>query len=149
MRAVVQRVTRASVRVDGNTVGAVARGVLVYLGVSRRDTEQDAVYLAEKICTLRVFPDDASKFNRALSDVGGAILLVSQFTLYGDCRRGRRPSFTDAAEPTHGRFLYERVAALLRSKGFTVETGIFGAHMEVESINDGPVTILLDSEKTF
>lgn len=147
MRAVLQRVTQARVEVEGKIVGQIGRGVLVYLGVGRADTEAQAIWIAEKIVHLRLFADTAGKMNLALADVGGDVLLVSQFTLYGDCRKGRRPSFDEAAEPELGRLLYQIVAELLRGAGLRVETGIFGANMAVTSVNDGPVTFLLQKEE--
>ncbi|MBL7645975.1 MAG: D-tyrosyl-tRNA(Tyr) deacylase [Candidatus Hydrogenedentes bacterium] len=149
MRAVVQRVRHASVRVDEEIVGAIGHGLLVLLGVDVSDGNSDADYLADKIFGLRIFNDDDGKFNRSLEDVGGAVLLVSQFTLHGDCRKGRRPSFIAAARPEQAIPLYERVGSLLREKGVEVANGIFGAHMAVELLNDGPVTLLLDSGKAF
>ena len=149
MRAVVQRVRHASVRVDEEIVGAIGQGLLVLLGVDVNDGNSDADYLADKIIGLRIFHDDDGKFNRSLEDVGGAVLLVSQFTLHGDCRKGRRPSFIAAARPEQAIPLYERVGSLLREKGVEVANGVFGAHMEVELLNDGPVTLLLDSGKAF
>ncbi len=149
MRAVVQRVRHASVRVDEEIVGAIGQGLLVLLGVDVNDGSGDADYMADKIIGLRIFNDDDGKFNRSLEDVGGAVLLVSQFTLHGDCRKGRRPSFIAAARPEQAIPLYERVGSLLREKGVEVANGIFGAHMEVELLNDGPVTLLLDSGKAF
>jgi D-tyrosyl-tRNA(Tyr) deacylase len=149
MRAVVQRVTQASVRVDGETIGAIDRGFMVLLGVALDDTEDDARFMAAKIAGLRIFDDEHGAMNRALADVDGAILLISQFTLLGDARRGRRPSFIDAARGEPAEALYERVGALLRESGLRVETGRFGADMAVVLTNDGPVTILLDSKKTF
>lgn len=149
MRAVVQRVRHSSVTVDGAVVGAIGSGFLVLLGVDVNDSGQDATYIADKIIGLRIFNDSEGKFNLSLLDVGGAVLLVSQFTLYGDCRKGRRPSFVAAARPEQAIPLYERVGELLREKGVEVATGIFGAHMDVELLNDGPVTLLLDSGKAF
>ena len=149
MRAVVQRVSRAEVRVDGIVVGAVERGFLVLLGVARADVEADAAALADKVAALRVFEDDAAKMNLALAEVGGAVLVVSQFTLLGDVRKGNRPSFVEAAPPEQGRALYQRFCELLRGKGLPVATGTFRAMMDVELVNDGPVTILLDSRKAF
>jgi D-tyrosyl-tRNA(Tyr) deacylase len=149
LRAVVQRVRHASVRVDEEIVGAIGQGLLVLLGVDVNDGSGDADYMADKIIGLRIFNDDDGKFNRSLEDVGGAVLLVSQFTLHGDCRKGRRPSFIAAARPEQAIPLYERVGSLLREKGVEVANGIFGAHMEVELLNDGPVTLLLDSGKAF
>lgn len=149
MRACVQRVARASVTVDGEVVGAIARGALVLLGVAGDDTEADVTYLAEKITGLRIFEDADGKMNASLADIGGAILVVSQFTLYGDCRKGRRPSFTDAAPPELAERLYERFVAEVRRLGIPVATGRFRANMQVELINDGPVTMLLESRKQF
>jgi D-aminoacyl-tRNA deacylase len=149
VRAVVQRVTRASVAVAGETVGAIERGFLVLVGVSVDDGEADADALAQKIAGLRVFDDDAGAMNLALADVGGAVLVVSQFTLLGDVRKGRRPSFIAAARGEQAEALYERVAAGLREAGLVVATGRFGADMAVELLNDGPVTILIDTKRTF
>lgn len=149
MRAVVQRVSRASVRVDGATVGEIGPGLLALIGVADDDGPADATYIAGKIRDLRVFEDDNGKMNRALSDVGGAVLAVSQFTLYGDCRKGRRPSFDRAAPPDAGRTLFDAVVHELRAAGVRVDTGRFQSHMAVDLVNDGPVTILLDSRKTF
>ena len=149
MRAVLQRVTEASVTVDGAVTGQIAVGLLALVGVETSDTEADARYLAEKIHGLRIFRDDEGKFNRDIAEAGGAVLLVSQFTLHGDCRKGRRPSFIDAARPEVAEPLYQRLAEMLRERGLTVATGIFGAHMDVRLLNDGPVTILLDSRKHF
>lgn len=145
MRAVVQRVSEASVAVEGQVVGAIGRGFLVLLGVTHDDGEAQAAWLAHKIAGLRLFEDSAGKFNRSLQDVDGAVLLVSQFTLYGDARKGRRPSFTDAARPEHAEPLCQRVADLLRAEGVPVETGVFGAIMAVRLVNDGPVTLWLDT----
>ena len=145
MRALVQRVSRAKVCVDGQIVGRVGTGFLVLLGVGHGDTPEAARALATKIAKLRVFPDADGKMNRALADVGGAVLAVSQFTLYGDTRRGNRPSFTDAAPPELGRALYGEFCAALRTLGIEVGEGVFGAHMEVELVNDGPVTLWLES----
>jgi D-tyrosyl-tRNA(Tyr) deacylase len=147
MRAVVQRVSRASVTVSSEVVGQIDRGLLVLLGVTHADTEAAADYLAEKIAGLRIFEDDAGKMNLSVGDVGGAILAVSQFTLYGDARRGKRPSFDDAARPEQARKLYEYFVERIRALGVRCETGRFQEMMQVELVNEGPVTILLDSAK--
>lgn len=149
MRAVVQRVARATVTVDGDVVGAIDHGLLVYLGAARGDGPADLEYVASKVAGLRVFENDAGQMDLAVSDVGGAMLVVSQFTLFGDVRRGRRPSFTDAAEPDDANVLYEAFVANLRARGLPVETGRFRASMIVDAAVRGPVTILLDSRKTF
>jgi D-tyrosyl-tRNA(Tyr) deacylase len=149
MRAVVQRVSRAQVTVGNETVGKIERGLLVLLGVAGMDGAADADYLAEKIVGLRVFEDDAGKMNRAVGEMGGAVLVVSQFTLYGDVRRGKRPSFDAAAPPEQARLLYEYFVERIRSAGLHCETGRFQEMMQVDLVNDGPVTILLDSEKIF
>ncbi len=147
MRAVIQRVTSAVVTVGGTAVGEIERGLLVLLGVARGDTADDASRLASKIASLRIFEDGAGKMNLSVLETGGAVLLVSQFTLLADCRRGRRPSFTEAASPEEGRDLCERFAGFLRGEGLSVETGEFGAHMVVALQNDGPVTLVLDSRE--
>ena len=144
MRAVVQRVSRGSVSVGGEIVGAIKQGVVVLVGVTHGDTEKQAEWLARKIAGLRIFEDDAGKLNAGLLDVDGAALVISQFTLYADCRKGRRPSFTDAARPEVAEPLVEHFSQTLRDHGVPVETGAFGAHMLVEIHNDGPVTILLE-----
>ena len=149
MRAVVQRVSRASVKVEGKSTGEIALGLLVLLGVGQEDAEKDADYLAEKIAGLRIFEDDAGKMNLSVMDVSGAVLAVSQFTLFGDVRRGKRPSFDAAARPERARELYDYFVERVRSLGLRCETGRFQAMMQVELINDGPVTILLDSRKQF
>ena len=149
MRAVVQRVSRAKVTVAGEITGEIGQGLLVLLGVGRADTEAGSDYLADKIIGLRIFEDDAGKMNRSVAEVGGAVLAVSQFTLYGDVRKGKRPSFDDAARPEMARTLYERFVGRVRESGVRCETGRFQEMMEVELVNDGPVTILLDSEKVF
>jgi D-aminoacyl-tRNA deacylase len=149
VRAVIQRVSRARVVVEGQTVGQIGAGLLALIGVAADDGPGDVDYIAGKIRDLRVFDDEAGKLNRALADVGGAVLAVSQFTLYGDGRKGRRPSFDRAAAAETGRVLFEAVVAGLRAAGVAVETGTYRAHMQVELVNDGPVTILLDSRKEF
>ena len=145
-----QRVLRSEVRVDAQIVGKIEKGILVLLGVGMDDDQNDLAYLAEKIVNLRIFEDEQDKMNLSLLDVGGQMLVVSQFTLYGDCRRGRRPSYSDAARPEDAVILYEAFVNLIRSQyGLTVETGRFQAMMAVELVNDGPVTLLLDSKKEF
>jgi D-aminoacyl-tRNA deacylase len=145
MKAVIQRVTKASVHVEDKLVGQIGSGLLVLLGVARGDGEMDGRYLAEKIRTLRIFSDDQGKMNRSLVDIGGSVLLVSQFTLLAGMTNGRRPNFDDAAPPDEAHRLYEQVVAHLRQLGTHVETGVFAAHMQVELLNDGPVTLALDS----
>ncbi|MDZ7378912.1 MAG: D-aminoacyl-tRNA deacylase [candidate division KSB1 bacterium] len=147
MRAVVQRVRRACVRVDGRLVGAIGPGLLVFLGIAASDTEEDARWLCDKALHLRIFANDAGKFDRSVRDVGGEVLVVSQFTLLADVAKGRRPSFSDAAPPDRARELYAHFVGLLRQCGVSCATGEFGAHMEVELVNDGPVTIVMDSPK--
>ena len=149
MRAVVQRVSEASVIIDGQTVGEIRQGLMVLLGVARGDTSKDAAYLAEKTSGLRIFEDQEGKMNRSVEDISGSVLVVSQFTLLGDCRKGRRPGFTDAAEPELADSLYEEYVELLRQHGITVATGVFRAEMKVGLVNDGPVTMLLDIRKQF
>lgn len=149
MRAVIQRVTSASVTVDSEVVGRIDRGFLILLGVTGNDTQEDVIWLAAKIAGLRVFEDDDGKMNLDLKQIGGAALVVSQFTLYGDCRKGRRPSFVEAARPEQANELYQSFVAEMRGLGLPVETGTFQAHMDVQLLNDGPVTLLLDSKKTF
>lgn len=149
MRAVVQRVSRAEVRVDGKVTGSVGRGLLVLLGVDKADGDVDVTILADKVAALRIFEDEAGKMNLAAGDVAGGVLVVSQFTLLGDARKGNRPSFVDAAAPEFANELYERFCARLMEKGLPVATGVFRAHMDVELVNDGPVTILLESRKAF
>jgi D-aminoacyl-tRNA deacylase len=149
MRAVVQRVSRASVKVNVEITGAIELGLLVLLGVGQDDTEGDADYLADKISGLRIFEDDAGKMNLSVIDIGGAVLAVSQFTLFGDVRRGKRPSFDAAARPERARELYEYFVKRVRAMGLRCETGRFQAMMEVELVNRGPVTITLDSKKSF
>ena len=149
MRAVIQRVKEASVAVEGRTIGKIAEGLLVLLGVEAGDEETDLKYIYQKTTGLRIFQDEDGKMNLSVSDVGGELLGVSQFTLLGDVRKGKRPSFTASAEPEKARKLYEAFCDLAREDGFSVATGEFGAHMEVKLLNDGPVTILLDSRKRF
>lgn len=149
MRAVIQKVSKSRVEVDEKIVGEIGVGYMVLLGVSETDTDQDAFYIADKIMGLRIFEDDEGKLNRSILETGGSILLVSQFTLYGDAKKGRRPSFIRAAGKEKATSLLETVRRKIENAGLQVETGEFGAHMMVSLINDGPVTILLDSEKTF
>lgn len=149
MRAVVQRVSRASVTVNGEVTGEIEQGFLVLLGVEQDDTQDDVIYLAQKAAGLRVFEDADGKMNLALSDVNGKMLVVSQFTLLGDCRKGRRPSFVNAARPEQANELYQSFVAEVRGQGIEVETGRFQEHMDVELVNDGPITLLLDSKKQF
>jgi len=149
MRAVVQRVSRARVTVNDWTSGEIGLGLLVLLGVAHEDTEGDATYLAEKIAGLRIFEDEDGKMNRSVQDAGGSVLAISQFTLYGDVRRGKRPSFDGAAPPEHARRLYEFFVGRIQAAGLRCETGRFQEMMQVELVNEGPVTILLDSTKTF
>jgi D-tyrosyl-tRNA(Tyr) deacylase len=149
MRAVVQRVSSASVRVGERITGCIDRGLLVLLGIGSQDGPDDVSYVAGKVRDLRIFPDDGGKMNRDVAEAGGAVLLVSQFTLFGDMRNGRRPSFVAAAPPELAQALYEATARALRERGLRVETGEFRAHMDVSLVNDGPVTILLDSSKQF
>ena len=147
MRSVVQRVSRGVVRVDRQVVGEVGHGLVVLLGVADGDASEDARWTADKLAQLRIFEDEAGKMNRSVQEVGGSILLVSQFTLLGDARKGNRPSFTGAAPPEQASALYEEVAASLRSRSVPVATGVFRAHMEVELVNDGPVTLIIDSRR--
>ncbi len=147
MRAVVQRVDRASVTVDGQLTGKVERGLLVLLGVAEGDTDKDLHYIVDKVCGLRIFEDAEGKMNLSVQDIGGSLLAVSQFTLCGDCRKGKRPSFDKAAKPDTANVFYEQFVEQCRAKGLPVETGVFRAHMLVELVNNGPVTILLDSTK--
>ena len=147
MRAVLTRVKSASVTVDGSVIGQIGQGFLILLGVTHEDTESQAVKLADKLMGLRIFEDENGKMNRSLEDVGGQVLVVSQFTLYGNCKKGRRPEFLAAARPEIAIPLYEKFIALCRDKGFSVETGEFGAEMLVESVNDGPVTLIVDTDQ--
>ncbi len=149
MRAVVQRVKEASVKVEEQIKGSIGKGLLIYLGVEEGDREEDATLLAEKICNLRIFEDKNDKMNRSLLDEQGSILAVSQFTLLGDCRKGRRPSFSNAGKPEEANRLYQKFVFACEQQGLLVKTGVFQAHMQVSSTNDGPVTLLLDSKKTF
>ena len=149
MRAVIQRVLQAEVETEGRSVGQIDKGLLVYLSVGRGDTIKDAEFMAEKLVNLRIFSDEAGKMNRSVVDVGGAILLVSNFTLHGDCRKGRRPGFDAAAEPKLAQQLYEKVIELIAEQGVAVEKGAFGEYMQVSSVNDGPVTFLVDSSRLF
>lgn len=149
MRAVIQRVSQAKVEVEGSTIGQIGPGLLVYLGVGKGDTEKDAEFMADKLVNLRIFADEAGKMNRSVIEIGGGILLVSNFTLYGDCRKGRRPGLDPAAEPTLAEALYEKVATLIAASDVPVARGSFGAYMQVSSLNDGPVTFLLDSTRLF
>ncbi|QDV16970.1 D-tyrosyl-tRNA(Tyr) deacylase [Gimesia panareensis] len=149
MRAVVQRVSRASVTVNGEITGQIEQGFLVLLGVEQSDTQDDVIYLAQKTVGLRVFEDAEGKMNLALADVNGKMLVVSQFTLLGDCRKGRRPSFVNAARPEQANELYQSFVAEVKGHGIAVETGRFQEHMDVELVNDGPITLLLDSRKQF
>ena len=147
MRAVLTRVKSASVTVDGSVIGQIGQGFLILLGVTHEDTEAQAVKLADKLMGLRIFEDENGKMNSSLEDVGGQVLVVSQFTLYGNCKKGRRPEFLAAARPEIAIPLYEKFIALCRDKGFSVETGEFGAEMLVESVNDGPVTLIVDTDQ--
>ena len=146
MRLVVQRSKEAKVTVEGKVTGSIAKGFVVLVGVTHEDKEEDAAFLAEKVANLRVFEDEAGKMNLSLLDAGGEILSVSQFTLYGDCRKGRRPNFMDAAKPDHAISIYEAFNRFLSEKGIKVETGVFGAMMDVELTTDGPVTLIIDSK---
>lgn len=149
MRAVVQRVRCASVSVGGKIIGKIGHGLLVFLGIGKEDLEADLLYTAEKMINLRIFADDRDKMNLSLRDVQGQLLIISQFTLYGDCRKGRRPAFDHAMPPDEAEKQYERFIAYCRQLGIDVQTGQFGADMQVESCNDGPVTMLIDSKKSF
>ena len=149
MRAVVQRVTSSKVTVDGKVTGKIDKGLNVLIGVETRDTEKDAAYIADKVTGLRIFTDSEDKMNLSVKDIGGSVLAISQFTLLGDVRKGKRPSFVEAMEPDEANRLYEYTCDRIRDNGITVETGVFQAHMDVEIQNDGPVTIILDSRKRF
>ena len=145
MRAVIQRVSRASVTVDGAITGSIERGLLVFLGVGKEDSQKDINFIAGKIANLRIFEDNSGRMNLSVSDIGGAVLLISQFTLFGDCRKGRRPDFTAAGPPDMANKLYEQTVTAVKSKGVPVQTGVFAAHMDIDALNDGPVTLILDS----
>jgi D-tyrosyl-tRNA(Tyr) deacylase len=147
MRSVVQRVKRASVKVQGDEVGSISSGLLVFLGVGKQDTQADLNWMVKKLVDLRIFENTDGKMNYSVNDISGEILLVSQFTLYGDCRKGNRPSFSEAALPDTAENMYKQMIEAINQRGIKLETGIFGAEMEVELVNDGPVTILLDSKK--
>lgn len=147
MRAVVQRVKKADVSVDGEIIGEIDNGLLVFLGIGDGDNEEDLKYIADKLIGLRIFSDENDKMNLSVTDIGGSVLAISQFTLYGDCRKGRRPKFTAAMEPTEARRLYGEFVAYLKKAGINTAQGEFGADMSVRLVNDGPVTILLDSSK--
>ena len=147
MRAVVQRVHQASVKVNGTVTGSIRRGLLIFLGVGKEDTDKDINFIADKVVNLRVFEDADHKMNLSVKDIDGAILLISQFTLYGNCRKSRRPDFTEAGLPELAKPLYQQTLLAIKEKGVPVETGIFATHMDIESINDGPVTLILDSQR--
>ena len=149
MRAVVQRVSYANVKVDGEIIGSIDNGIMVLLGVGTEDNENDIKYLSEKILNLRIFEDENGKMNLSLMDIKGEVLIISQFTLYGDCRKGRRPSFDKAGLPDEAKKLYERFIEVCGESGLKIQTGIFGADMKVSLLNDGPVTLMLDSKKLF
>ena len=149
MRIVVQRASRGRVTVEGQVTGEIGRGLVLLVGVTHEDTREDADYLVDKVVNLRIFEDESEKMNLSLLDIGGALLSVSQFTLYGDCRKGRRPNFMEAARPDQAKELYDYFNEKARSLGVQVETGVFGAMMDVELTNDGPVTLLLDSKRSF
>ena len=145
MKAVIQRVTEAKVEVDGETIGQIQNGLLVYISVGKGDGDKDVQFVADKLANLRIFPDQQDKMNLSVKDVGGSILLVSNFTLHGNCQKGRRPGFDAAAEPKQAENLYEKLINFIRQSGINVQTGIFAAHMHISSINDGPVTFILES----
>jgi D-aminoacyl-tRNA deacylase len=147
MRVVVQRSKKASVTVEGKITGQISKGLVLLVGVTHEDTVEDAEFVADKVANLRIFEDGNEKMNFSLLDVGGEILSVSQFTLYGDCRKGRRPNFMDAARPEHAKIVYDQFNNILREKGIIVETGVFGAMMDVSLTNDGPVTLIIESKK--
>jgi D-tyrosyl-tRNA(Tyr) deacylase len=149
MRAVIQRVKNARVEVNGACVGSIGKGLLVYLGIHHADGPDDVDYVTDKIASLRLFEDEGEKMNLSIQELDGEVLLISQFTLYGDCRKGRRPSFSAAAPPEKAQILYERVIEKCRERGLKIQTGVFREMMEVKSVNDGPVTLLLDSARTY
>lgn len=149
MRSVIQRVNYASVKINDEIIGKINKGILVLLGICDEDTEKDMVYMADKITGLRIFEDENDKMNLSLEDIGGELLVVSQFTLFGDCRKGKRPSFSSAGKPEYANEMYENFIMYLKEKGFTIQTGKFGADMKVELLNDGPVTLMIDSKKNF
>ena len=149
MRSVIQRVSYATVKVDGEIIGEIRKGLLVLLGVCDEDTEKDLIYMVDKITGLRIFEDEEKKMNLSVEDIGGELLVVSQFTLFGDCRKGKRPSFSSAGKPDYANEMYEKFIKLLKEKNLKVESGRFGADMKVELLNDGPVTLLIDSKKMF
>lgn len=149
MRAIVQRVTSSNVKVEGSIVGEIARGILVLIGISKEDTMEDIIYTKDKLINLRIFEDSEGKMNLSLKDIAGELLIVSQFTLYGDCRKGRRPNFMEALSGDEANKLYETFVEQCKQEGLTVKTGVFGANMEVNIVNDGPVTLLIDSKKIF
>ncbi|MFC1739657.1 D-aminoacyl-tRNA deacylase [Planctomycetota bacterium] len=149
MRAVVQRILQAEVEINGEIKGRCERGLLVYLSVATEDSEEDTQFIAEKLVNLRIFEDESGRMNRSVLDISGGILLISNFTLHGDCRKGRRPSFDAAAKPETAQELYEKVRELIAERNIMVQTGVFGEHMNVSSTNDGPVTFLLDSSRLF
>jgi D-aminoacyl-tRNA deacylase len=148
MRTVIQRVRRAAVTVDGQITGSISKGLLVFLGVGKNDTQADIDFIADKVVNLRIFEDADGKMNRSVRDIEGGVLLISQFTLFGDCRKGRRPDFTAAGAPELAKQLYEQTITAIKERSVPVETGIFAAHMDIDSINDGPVTLTLDSRST-
>lgn len=149
MRTVVQRVSKAQVSIEGDVKGVIGKGLVILLGIRREDTTKELQWLVDKVVHLRIFEDESGKMNKSLTDIGGEMLIISQFTLYGDCRKGRRPGFSTAAPPAIAEPLYQQFIKEVKAKGITVATGTFQAEMQVELINDGPVTLLLDSEKKF
>lgn len=149
MRAMIQRVSEAACTVEGRVTGRIGRGLLVFLGVGPEDGEADVSFMADKIVNLRIFEDEDGRMNRSIKDIGGGVLLISQFTLYGDCRKGRRPDFSAAGPPGMARRLYDRTVEAVRAAGVETATGIFAARMEIQSVNDGPVTLILDSRRNF